>query len=205
MPSPKLKPPLVGSLGASRWDSRARSGGLSLRTAIPGRAFPGHRMALSGGTGARTEPRAAPGVRGPKAAPGAPGVPGPKTAPGAPGARCPRAAPGVRCPRAAPGRGEPQRQCRRVLPPRSGPLKGVGRPEAANQLETTSEYADGRPGGQVQHQRPATFPVYAALVAPGVRQERAIRCRAAGCPGGQRPRRAILAWNLAGSPIQDPG
>lgn len=44
--------------------------------------------------------------------------------------------------------------------------EGVGSPEAANQLGTTSEYADGHPGGQVQHQRLATFPAVSHTHSP---------------------------------------
>lgn len=44
--------------------------------------------------------------------------------------------------------------------------EGVGRPEAANQLGTTSEYADGHPGGQVQPRRPATFPAVSHTYSP---------------------------------------
>lgn len=54
--------------------------------------------------------------------------------------------------------------------------RGVGRPEAANRLGTTSEYADDCPGGQVQRQGLATFiAVHPSpwLIALGGRQTRA--------------------------------
>lgn len=44
--------------------------------------------------------------------------------------------------------------------------EGVGRPQAANQLGRTPEYADRHPGGHVQHQRPATFPAVSHAHSP---------------------------------------
>lgn len=72
----------------------------------------------------------------------------------------------------APDGGMPQ-----AAPASSSAFKeGVGSPQAANQLGMTSEYADGHPGGQLQHQRLATFPVCPTLTAPAARQASALRC-----------------------------
>lgn len=79
-----------------------------------------------------------------------PAEPSPAASPGAPAE-----------PRQLPGSGaRGTRDAHRQRPPAATRAfkEGVGRPEAANQLGTTSEYADGHPGGHVQHQRPATFP-----------------------------------------------
>lgn len=62
----------------------------------------------------------------------------------------------------APDGGMPQ-----AAPASSSAFKeGVGSPQAANQLGMTSEYADGHPGGQLQHQRLATFPAVSHTHSP---------------------------------------
>lgn len=169
MPSPKLKPPHMGSLGAPRWDSRARSGVPSLQTAIPPGAFPSRRIPLSGA--AVSEPRRLPGARWPRAGPGT------RDAAGA---------------------------ARRVLPLRSGPLKrewGARRQPTSWErlLNMQMDIQEVRSNTSVQ---PPSL-LSPTLTAPGARRARAIGCWVAGCPGGQRPRRAIFPWNLAGNPIQD--
>lgn len=131
----------------------------------------------------------------------------PSRAAGSPGSAVPEGSPGSAVPAGWPReRGQSQRQCRRVLPPRSGPLKrewgGPRQPTSwKGLLNMQMDSQEVRSNTSV---RPPSL-LCAALVAPGASQARAIRCRAAGCPGGQRPRGAILAWNLAASPIQDSG